>query len=215
MTASGAPSHTLTTSSSAAAARAACAHHAAASAEAGLRLCDLLTDVFSDDEQACAAALADDAFTQSVVDSLLRSDDRAQWFEDAAPAVQLVATLVHFGARAQARLFIEARQFALAAALAGSLTCDDRGEGVVSGWLMCVDVVLRRGVEDDGAEERERGDDEKGGDDDDDEGDAQPVESAYAAACTRLGVRAALEGHEVSQQGGRRLLSKYFAGGGE
>lgn len=188
------------------AARAACVRIAIESNEAGLHLCDLLCALYSNDEQLCDAALTDDAFTRCVVDTLLQCDS-VMWFEDAAPAVQLAATLVHFGNKALARSFIESRDFALLSALAGSLTCDDRGEGVVGGWLLCVGAVLEKGV--DGgvdAEEEEQDDD-----DDDDSNDVVPVESAYVDACTRLGVQAMLEGVEAFEQGGRRLLSKYFA----
>jgi uncharacterized membrane protein YgcG len=232
----------------AAAARAACVRTAIVSNEAGLHLCDLLCALCSHDKQACAATLADEALLRCVVDTLLLCDS-VMWFEDSAPAVQLVATLVHFGDKASARSFIESRDFALLSALAGSLTCDDRGEGVVGGWLMCVDAVLKKGIDGnaDGTaeeEEEEVGDDEDDDDKDDNDdddyddngggggggggigggggggsgggggvNDSVPIESAYVGACTRLGVRAVLEGVEVFRQGGRRLLRKYFVGG--
>lgn len=190
-------------------ARAACVRTAVESNEAGLHLCDLLCALCSNDVQACDAALTDDAFTRCVVDTLLQCDS-VMWFEDAAPAVQLVATLVHFGDKTLVRSFIESRDFALLSALAGSLTCDDRGEGIVGGWLLCVGAILKKGV-DGGVNAEEEEQDDNDDDDDDDGHNVVPVESAYVDACTRLGVRAMLEGFEVFEQGGRRLLSKYFA----
>eukprot|EP00035_Acanthoeca_spectabilis_P016883 m.352756 g.352756 ORF g.352756 m.352756 type:complete len:151 (-) comp16584_c0_seq12:174-626(-) len=140
-----------------------------------------------------AEVLSDVEFTDFVTESLLNTEVHFV-FQDFMPAVTLMASAVVFGEAEAARTLIERNGFRLIQKLNDCLTVDDRGEGVLEGCAMAVDVILRRGA--DGVEVSPEMPPLDG-----------PVHSIYSAPCEQFGLKATLSNLDSY---GETILSNFF-----